>query len=61
MDDYKFQDENIASYSHDISNISHDAKILVDGLNESYSELTAISERESYKQGFTDALKLMGE
>lgn len=61
MADYKFQGENIASYSCDISNISHDAKILVDGLDESYSELTAISERESYKQGFMDALKLMGE
>ena len=61
MVDYKFQDKNIASYSCDISNISPDAKILVDGLDESYSELTAISERDSYKQGFMDALKLMGE
>lgn len=61
MADYKFQGENIASYSHDILNISPDARILVDGLDESYSELTAISERESYKQGFMDALKLMGE
>lgn len=60
--DYKRQTGNIESATKELlSAMSQKMAITLSDLDDSYLELLNISQRESYKQGFRDAIRLIAK
>lgn len=60
--DYKRQTDNIESATKELlSAMSQKMAITLSDLDDSYLELLNISQRESYKQGFRDAIRLIAK
>ena len=60
--DYKRQTSNIESATKELlSAMSPELSTTLGDIDDSYLELLNISQRESYRQGFRDALRLIAE
>ena len=60
--DYKRQNDNIGKCTQDLLSAMPSAMTITLGdMDDSYLEIISLSERVSYRQGFSDALRLMAE
>lgn len=60
--DYKRQNENIEKCTQALLSAMPSAMTITLGdMDDSYLEIISLSERVSYRQGFSDALRLMAE
>ena len=60
--DYKYQNDNIGKCIQDLLSAMPTAMMItLQDMDDSYLEIISLSERVSYRQGFSDALRLMAK